>query len=172
MPVRGPSTATGTKPFVQLTLSSLPWSLLSLPTLASAHPSFPSHPCWIRLPLYVLPVLTFISSNGQTSVYLAASQPCPYLRPRPQAPQIVELYDLNIPVYDVRVKIREQFEKNRGITDLNVYDILLLKGRQDFQVRTILPSDLPEPDVLRLITHIYPFTQETMNTWKQSVSPP
>lgn len=44
----------------------------------------------------------------------------------------------------VRLKIRQDFEKNRSITDLGVIDMLLHKNQQEFQ--------------------------ETMNCWKQEVS--
>lgn len=59
---------------------------------------------------------------------------------------MVEVYQLNLSVFDLRTKIREQFAKNQHVTDLRVIDILLLKGRQEYQ--------------------------ETMNIWKQEVRPP
>lgn len=49
---------------------------------------------------------------------------------RSQAPEIVEIFNVPVSVYDIRIKIREQFERNQHITDLNVIDILLLKGHQ------------------------------------------
>ncbi|OZJ02402.1 hypothetical protein BZG36_04853 [Bifiguratus adelaidae] len=57
------------------------------------------------------------------------------------APEIVSLYQLDIPASAIRAKVREEFEKNRHIDDVNVTDILIFKGRAEFQ--------------------------ETMNLWKQ-----
>jgi hypothetical protein len=61
----------------------------------------------------------------------------------PQAPEIVSLYALNIAPSMIRLKIRQDFEKNRDITDLPVIDMLLHKNQQEYQ--------------------------ETMNCWKQEV---
>ena len=57
---------------------------------------------------------------------------------------IVDLYMLDVTVYDLRAKIRQGFERNNHVTDLNVIDILHHKGRQEFQ--------------------------EAINVWKQPVS--
>ncbi|KAF8711497.1 hypothetical protein AX14_013240 [Amanita brunnescens Koide BX004] len=57
------------------------------------------------------------------------------------APEIVQLYALNVSPAYVRHSIRERFEKNRYVTDLRAIDVLLLKGRQEYQ--------------------------ETLNCWKQ-----
>ncbi|EIM23478.1 NADH dehydrogenase, alpha subcomplex, subunit 6 [Wallemia mellicola] len=57
------------------------------------------------------------------------------------APSICALYSLNIPPSQIRAKIRQEFEKNRNLDDLNVIDLVLFKGRQEYQ--------------------------ETMNAWKQ-----
>ncbi|RSH94542.1 hypothetical protein EHS25_004346 [Saitozyma podzolica] len=54
---------------------------------------------------------------------------------------IVALYALNISPSWVRLKIRQDFERNRAINDLKIIDMLLLKNQQEFQ--------------------------ETMNCWKQ-----
>ncbi|KAG2185187.1 hypothetical protein INT44_001977 [Umbelopsis vinacea] len=56
-------------------------------------------------------------------------------------PEIMTLYQLNIPSSAVRAKIREEFEKNRFVEDLSVRDILLFKGQTEYQ--------------------------ETLNLWKQ-----
>ncbi|KAG6825460.1 hypothetical protein H0H92_003641 [Tricholoma furcatifolium] len=58
------------------------------------------------------------------------------------APDICELYALNVSPLAIRYAIRERFEKNRHVTDPRAIDVLLLKGRQEYQ--------------------------ETMNCWKQS----
>ncbi|WWC68748.1 uncharacterized protein I206_102682 [Kwoniella pini CBS 10737] len=58
------------------------------------------------------------------------------------APDIVQLYALNVSPSLVRLKFRQDFERNRDtITDLSVMNIMLLKNQQEFQ--------------------------ETMNAWKQ-----
>ena len=45
----------------------------------------------------------------------------------------------------IRLKIRQDFERNRHVTDLGVINMLLFKNQQEYQ--------------------------ETMNCWKQEVSP-
>ena len=62
----------------------------------------------------------------------------------PQAPEIVSLYSLSIPPSMIRLKIRQDFERNRHINDLGIIDMLLHKNQQEYQ--------------------------ETMNCWKQEVS--
>ncbi|KDR78318.1 hypothetical protein GALMADRAFT_1367286 [Galerina marginata CBS 339.88] len=58
------------------------------------------------------------------------------------APEICGLYALSVSPAYVRHAIRQRFEKNRNVTDQRAIDVLLLKGRQDYQ--------------------------ETMNCWKQT----
>lgn len=50
-----------------------------------------------------------------------------------QAPEIIDMYQIPCSVYDLRTKVREQFEKNKHVTDVRVIDVLILKGRQEFQ---------------------------------------
>ncbi|CAH1757925.1 11822_t:CDS:2 [Entrophospora sp. SA101] len=49
------------------------------------------------------------------------------------APKTASLFFLNIPVSAIRAKIREEFEKNRYVTDLGVIDILIFKGRSEYE---------------------------------------
>ncbi|KAI8799794.1 NADH dehydrogenase, alpha subcomplex, subunit 6 [Cladochytrium replicatum] len=49
------------------------------------------------------------------------------------APDVVELYYLDIPTRRVRQRIRQEFEKNRDINDVNVIDVLLFKGRIELE---------------------------------------
>lgn len=49
------------------------------------------------------------------------------------APEIVTLYAANFPATAIRAKIRQEFEKNKYVDDLEAVDILLLKGYQEFQ---------------------------------------
>ncbi|CAA7262184.1 unnamed protein product [Cyclocybe aegerita] len=58
------------------------------------------------------------------------------------APEICTLYSLSQSPSQVRHAIRQKFEKNRNVTDPRAIDVLVLKGRQDYQ--------------------------ETMNCWKQT----
>lgn len=58
-----------------------------------------------------------------------------------QAPRIATLHLLDIPVSQIRGKIREEFEKNRGVTDLRVSNVLIAKGQMELD--------------------------ETLNLWKQ-----
>lgn len=60
------------------------------------------------------------------------------------APEICALYALNVSPSAVRLKIRQDFERNRSINDLNIINVLLHKNQQEYQ--------------------------ETMNCWKQEVS--
>ncbi|KAF8538211.1 NADH-ubiquinone oxidoreductase 14.8 kDa subunit [Trichophaea hybrida] len=57
------------------------------------------------------------------------------------APEIGTLYVLNIPTPAIRSKIRQEFERNRYVTQLPVVDMLITKSNMEFQ--------------------------ETMNYWKQ-----
>ncbi|CAG8572694.1 11365_t:CDS:2 [Paraglomus brasilianum] len=49
------------------------------------------------------------------------------------APTIITEYHLDIPTSAVRAKIREEFEKHRYVNDLRLIDILLFKGRTEYQ---------------------------------------
>ena len=49
------------------------------------------------------------------------------------APEICQLYALNIPAHAIRAKVREEFEKNRHVDDIKAVDVLLLKGYQEYQ---------------------------------------
>ncbi|CAO1615942.1 unnamed protein product [Parajaminaea phylloscopi] len=57
------------------------------------------------------------------------------------APEICSLYALDVPPSTMRAKIRQKFEANKHIKDIAVLDVMLHKGRVDYQ--------------------------ETMNAWKQ-----
>jgi NADH dehydrogenase (ubiquinone) 1 alpha subcomplex subunit 6 len=50
-----------------------------------------------------------------------------------QAPEIVSLYGLNCSAADIRHAIRQKFEEHRYVNDPSVIDILLHKGRQEYQ---------------------------------------
>lgn len=59
------------------------------------------------------------------------------------APEICSLYALNVSPSSIRLKIRQDFERNRSIKDLAVINVLLHKNHIEYQ--------------------------ETMNCWKQEV---
>ena len=49
------------------------------------------------------------------------------------APEIVTLYAANLPATAIRAKVRQEFEKNKYVDDLEAVDVLLLKGYQEYQ---------------------------------------
>jgi hypothetical protein len=49
------------------------------------------------------------------------------------APEIVTLYAANIPPTAIRAKIRQRFEQNKYVDDLQAVDILLAKSYMDYQ---------------------------------------
>ncbi|KAM0747947.1 NADH dehydrogenase, alpha subcomplex, subunit 6 [Meredithblackwellia eburnea MCA 4105] len=49
------------------------------------------------------------------------------------APEIVQLYAVNFPASAIRAKVRQEYERNRLVDDLETVDVLLLKGFQDYQ---------------------------------------
>lgn len=44
------------------------------------------------------------------------------------------MYSLGMPVSAIRTKIRQEFEKNRYVSQLNVVDVLLYQSHAEFQV--------------------------------------
>ncbi|RIA97099.1 NADH dehydrogenase, alpha subcomplex, subunit 6 [Glomus cerebriforme] len=72
------------------------------------------------------------------------------------APKVVSGYLLDIPISAVRAKIREEFEKNRHVQNLRVIDILIFKGRAEYQ-ETV--------NIWKLETHV-------MNYFSKEESPP
>lgn len=66
-----------------------------------------------------------------------------------QAPEIVSLYGLNVSPQLIRARIRDQFEKNRYVEDLAVIDLLLHKGRQDYQ--EVMNCWQQEPHILGIL---------------------
>ncbi|KAI5804030.1 NADH-ubiquinone oxidoreductase 14.8 kDa subunit [Peziza echinospora] len=49
------------------------------------------------------------------------------------APQILNLYVLDLPVSTVRSKIRQEFERHRYVKQLPVIDVLLAQSHREFQ---------------------------------------
>lgn len=54
----------------------------------------------------------------------------------PKAPEIQQMYSLNIPVSEIRTKVRQEFERHRYVNQLSVVDMLLFQSHSEFQVRT------------------------------------
>lgn len=50
-----------------------------------------------------------------------------------QVPDMVNLYQIELPISTVRSKIRQEFERNRYISDLPTIDIILFKGQIEYQ---------------------------------------
>ena len=48
-----------------------------------------------------------------------------------EARSAIELHALDITLPTFRAKIREEFEKNRHVTDIRVIDMLVIKGKQE-----------------------------------------
>ena len=58
-------------------------------------------------------------------------------RGRKQAPEVQQMYSLNMPVSKIRTKVRSEFEKHRYVNQLGVVDVLLFQSHSEFQVSTV-----------------------------------
>ena len=47
--------------------------------------------------------------------------------------EMSELYELDMPVSNVKTKIRQEFERQRFVNDLSVANVLYMKGQMEFQ---------------------------------------
>lgn len=52
-----------------------------------------------------------------------------------KAPEIQQMYSLNIPVSEIRTKVRQEFERRRYVNQLPVVDMLLFKSHEEYQVQ-------------------------------------
>lgn len=52
-----------------------------------------------------------------------------------QSPEIQQMYSLNMPVSQIRTKIRQEFERHRYVSQIKTVDVLLFNSHQEFQVR-------------------------------------
>ncbi|KAL8791400.1 MAG: hypothetical protein Q9213_000016 [Squamulea squamosa] len=57
-----------------------------------------------------------------------------------KAPEIQQMYSLNIPVSEIRTKVRQEFERHRYVNQLPVVDMLLFKNHAEYQVDTSSPE--------------------------------
>ena len=53
-----------------------------------------------------------------------------------KAPEIQQMYSLNMPVSEIRTKIRQEFERHRYVNQLPVVDMLLFQNHAEYQVDT------------------------------------
>ena len=61
-----------------------------------------------------------------------------------QAPEIQTMYSLNIPVAQLRTKMRQEFERHRYVKQHEVVDTLIFKSHAEYQVRGIsLAMEVP-----------------------------
>ncbi|QDS69840.1 hypothetical protein FKW77_000164 [Venturia effusa] len=49
------------------------------------------------------------------------------------APEIQNMYSLNLPVSTLRTKMRQEFERHRYVNQLKTTDVLLFNSHQEFQ---------------------------------------
>lgn len=49
------------------------------------------------------------------------------------AKEFANLYELDMPVSNVKTKIRQEFERQRFVTDLDLTNVLYAKGQMEFQ---------------------------------------
>ncbi|RDL35053.1 NADH-ubiquinone oxidoreductase 14.8 kDa subunit [Venustampulla echinocandica] len=49
------------------------------------------------------------------------------------APEIQTMYQLSIPVAEIRTKIRQEFERHRYVKQLSVVDVLLFQSHAEYQ---------------------------------------
>ncbi|TID28366.1 hypothetical protein CANINC_002544 [Pichia inconspicua] len=47
--------------------------------------------------------------------------------------EFVNSYDLDIPAYQVKTRIRQEFERHRFVNDLGIKNVLYFKGQMEFQ---------------------------------------
>lgn len=47
--------------------------------------------------------------------------------------EMSNIYELDMPVSNIKTKIRQEFERNRFITDLGVANVVYMKGQMEFQ---------------------------------------
>ncbi|KAK8213453.1 hypothetical protein M8818_002754 [Zalaria obscura] len=76
------------------------------------------------------------------------------------APEIQSMYSLNMPVSNIRTKIRQEFERHRYVAQLNTVDVLLFNSHQEYQVCAATSRR-------QIIAKANGSGKETLNYWKQ-----
>lgn len=51
-----------------------------------------------------------------------------------KAPEIQQMYSLNMPVSALRTKVRQEFERHRFVQQLPVVDMLIFQSHSEYQV--------------------------------------
>lgn len=54
--------------------------------------------------------------------------------PGSKAPEIQQMYSLNMPVSALRTKVRQEFERHRFVQQLPVVDMLIFQSHSEYQV--------------------------------------
>lgn len=54
---------------------------------------------------------------------------------RSQAPEIQTMYNMPMPISTIRTRIRQEFERQRFVSNLRAVDVLLFKSNAEYQVR-------------------------------------
>ncbi|BCS17898.1 putative NADH-ubiquinone oxidoreductase B14 subunit [Aspergillus puulaauensis] len=79
---------------------------------------------------------TYLAQRTRSSVNLGDAKKRVLLSYRDwlrASPEIQTMYSLNLPVSAIRTKIRQEFEKHRYVSQLNVVDVLLFQSHAEFQ---------------------------------------
>ncbi|XP_022317946.1 NADH dehydrogenase [ubiquinone] 1 alpha subcomplex subunit 6-like [Crassostrea virginica] len=71
-----------------------------------------------------------------------------------QIPHMVQIYKLDVTVDEAYAKLREEFTKNKHVTDLRVIDLLIVKGQLEL-INTV--------EEFNQKTHLMRFFQDTHN---------
>lgn len=81
------------------------------------------------------------------------------------------MYNLPIPISNIRTRIREEFERNRYVNQLRVADVMIFKSHAEYQVRFQCLETLsttPRNHERLFANHTNSPLQEMMNFWKQT----
>ncbi|KAL2052547.1 hypothetical protein ABVK25_007107 [Lepraria finkii] len=70
------------------------------------------------------------------------------------APEIQQMYSLNMPVSKIRTKVRQEFERHRYVNKLPVVDMLIMQNDAEFQ-ETL--------NYWKQISHVMKYFRETEN---------
>ena len=81
-----------------------------------------------------------------------------------QAPEIQTMYNLPMPVANIRTRIRQEFERQRYVSKLPVADVLIFKSHAEYQVRIPMHRRMDGSRGQQPLTVV----QEMMNFWKQT----